>query len=194
MSAADVGRVLFFGPASELRARSRFDHRLTCSTQRTRLRLIRRDRERGQRVIRHIEALLTAAAVDNRRGPNDLRAGCARHVNRLARRSSGRHDVLDDQHLLARRERKSPAKHQLAVLPLGKDGPDSEGTTDLLPDDNSAKRRRKDDLRAQTFDPLGNVRPAGLGMRRMLQNQRALQIPRTVKAGGQPKMPLEQSP
>src|SRR6185503_194752 len=105
--------------------------------------------ERGERVIRHVQALLTTAAVDNRRGPNHLRSRCAGDINRLPRRSSGRDDVLNDQHLLTRRERKSAAKHQLAVLPLGKEGPDSKGATDLLPNHNSAKRWRKDDLRAQ---------------------------------------------
>ena len=63
---------------------------------------------------------------------------------------------------------------------------------DLLADDDAAERRREHDLSAQIADPLGDGRAAGLGLARVLQHERALQVAWAVQAGGQPEVPFEQ--
>ncbi len=143
-------------------------------------------------MVWHIEALPPSAAVDDRRGANHLRPGRTRDVNRLPCRAPGRHDVLDDEDLFARRKRESTPQHQRAVLPLGEDGPDAKRTTDLLSNHNPAERRREDDLRAEAPHAVGNLRPTRLGMGWMLQDERALQVPWTMQPGGQPEVSLEQ--
>ena len=114
--------------------------------------------------------------------PTTVRPGRARHLDRLAGRPAGRHDVLDDQHPFAGREREAAPQHQLAVLSLGEDGADAERAPDLLTDDDAAERRRQHDLGVEAAHAGGDLRSAGLGLGRVLQHQRTLQVAWTVQS------------
>ena len=89
-----------------------------------------------------------AAAIDDRRGADDLRARRPGHLHRLARRAAGRQHVLDDEHAIAVREHEAAAQRERAVLPLGEDRADAERAADFLADDDAAERRREHDRRA----------------------------------------------
>ena len=68
----------------------------------------------------------------------------------------------------------------------------AERAADLVADDDAAERRRQDDGRRRSADALGDRAAERLGLRRMLQHERALQVAGAVQAGGQAEMPFEQ--
>jgi hypothetical protein len=131
-------------------------------------------------VVWHIEVLLPAAAIDDRRRTYDLRTCGARNVDRLASRFPGCDDVLDYQNTFAWCQRESAAQHQLAVLAFCKDGADAKPPPDLLTNHDSAEGRGQNSLRGEPPYTLGNFNTACLGLRRVLEYQGALQIPGTV--------------
>ena len=91
----------------------------------------------------HIEPRRAAAAIDNRRGADDLRPRRLRNLHGLSRRATRRQHVLDDEDAIAPTERKPPAQHERAVLSFGEHRAHAERTADLLADDDAAKRRRE---------------------------------------------------
>ena len=129
--------------------RTRLDDRNTLLAERTRVGLIGLHVHRQQRVKRHVESLLAAAAIDHRARADHDRARRARHVHRLARRAAGGDDVFDDQHLLAGVEREAAAQRQRAVLPFREDGADPKGASYFLADHDAAERRRQHRDRAE---------------------------------------------
>src|SRR6185295_4508187 len=72
------------------------------------------------------------------------------------------------------------------------DRADAERARDLVADDDAAERRREDHRRPQITGALRDRAAQRLGMLRMLQHQRALQIARAVQARGQPEVSVEQ--
>ena len=96
--------------------------------------------DREQRRERHVQAGGAAAAVDERRGPDDLCAGRARNIHRFPGRQPGRDDVLDHYDALARREAEPAPQEEPAVLPFGEYGPDSESARNLMTDDHAPER------------------------------------------------------
>ena len=151
-----------------------------------------RDREGNQRMKRHAEIRRPAAAIDDGARRNDSSARSSRHVHRLARRPAGRHDVLDDDDAVGGVEVKSASQGQYAVLPLGEEGAHPERARDFVADDDTAQGRRKNRRRAGVVKRRGKGPAQRLGVTRMLQDQRALQVSRAVQAGRQSKMSFEQ--
>jgi hypothetical protein len=172
--------------------RSRFCDRLPVRTQRALIRFVGRQRNGGERVKRNVDALFTAAAIDDGGGADDARPGGARDVDGLLRRSSGCHDIFDDENLFTWHDRKAPSKRQLAVLPLGKNRPNAERTANLLTDHDSTKRGGQHDVGRERTDAFRNRRTTRFGFGGMLQHKRALQVTRTMKSGRQPEVSLEQ--
>src|SRR4029453_2846720 len=84
------------------RPRPRLYDREALFAERTFLGLVGFDVHWEERVKWHFESLLAAAAIAYRVGADDNCAGGAGHVHRFARRSAGRHHVLDDDHFLTR--------------------------------------------------------------------------------------------
>ena len=121
---------------------------------------------RQQRGVGHVETVRAAASVDDRAGADDLRAVLLGDRHRLARRSGGRDDVLDDQDLVVGREREAAAQGQRAVLALGEERAHVERARDFLPDDDAAERGREDAGRAEAPDALAQGRADGLGIAR----------------------------
>ena len=91
--------------------RSRLYNRLPFRTQRTLLRLVGRQRNRGKRVERDVDTLVACTAIDDGGGPDDRRAGSPCDLDGLLRGSARGDHVLDDEDLLARDERKSSPQH-----------------------------------------------------------------------------------
>src|SRR5262249_23481899 len=75
--------------------RSWLHDRLPFRAQRTVLRAVRGERDRGQRVEWHVDALCAAAPIDDGGCADDGGACGARDVDCLLRRSTGGHDILD---------------------------------------------------------------------------------------------------
>ena len=146
----------------------------------------------GEGVKRHIQILMAAAAVDDRRRRDHRRARAAGDRHRLARRTTGRDDVFNDQHSLPCVQGKASPQRQRAVLALRENGPDAQRAGDLVADDDAAEGRGEDSRRLQLADACRNFHPAGLGFAGMLENERALQIAGAVQPGREPEMPFEQ--
>ena len=89
-------------------------------------------------------------------------------------------------------QREAAAQRQRAVLPLREDRAHAERTADLLADDHTAERRRHHDGRSEIARAVRERRAERLRVARMLQDERALQIARTVQPRGQTEMPVEQ--
>ena len=140
----------------------------------------------------NIETLLAAAPVDDGRRTDHGGTGCAGDVNGLARRSSGRDDIFDDEHALSGFEGKTASQHEPAVLTLSENRPHSEGSTHFLPDDDAAQGGREDHLGTQFPHFRTDLNTAGLGFTWMLQDQCTLQITRTVQSGGQSEVTFEE--
>ena len=106
----------------------------------------------------------------------------SRHVDRLSRRSARRHDVFDNEHAIARVEREPAPQRERAVLALREDRAHAERAAHLVADDDATERWRQDDGRRKHRDALGQRAREGLRVARVLQYQRALQIPGAVQA------------
>ncbi len=87
---------------------------------------------------------------------------------------------------------KAAPQRELAILPLGKYRAHAERARDFMSDDEAAERRREHGGDAGRRQQPGQRAAERLGMRRMLQHERALEIAATVQAGRQPEVPLEQ--
>ena len=61
-----------------------------------------------------------------------------------------------------------------------------------MADDDAAERRRQHHGRLQIGDALGDRAAERFGVRRMLQDERALQVAGAVQAGGQAEVSVEQ--
>jgi hypothetical protein len=143
-------------------------------------------------VERHVERLLSAAAIDDCGRSNHLGSRRPRDFNRLPRRSSGGHDVFDDKHLLAGREGESSTQSQRALLALGKDRAHAEGTPDFVSDNDAAESRREDNLRPEAAYVPGKERTAPFGLLRVLEDERTLQVAGAVEPRCQAEMALEE--
>src|ERR1044071_4418193 len=116
----------------------------------------------------------------------------AREIDRLTCGSAGGHDVLDDEHALAGIESESAPQRQPPVLPLGKDRANAQRAADLLADHDSAEGGRQHGLHVEAAYAIGNGEAERFGFARMLQHERALQIPGTVQSGGEAEVAFEQ--
>ena len=142
-------------------------------------------------MIGNVEALLPPAAIDNRGGGNDGRAGSPGDVDGFTGGTAGRNDIFDYQDLFARCEREAATQPQLALLAFGKDGADPKGASDLLADHDAAQGWREHDLYAKLTYPIGNRCSAGLSLGGMLKDQCGLKITRTMEARSQAEMAFE---
>ena len=86
----------------------------------------------------------------------------------------------------------SASQGQYAVLPLGEEGAHPERARDFVADDDTAQGGRKNRRRAGVVKRRGKGPAQRLGVTRMLQDQRALQVSGAMQAGRQSKMSFEQ--
>src|SRR5262245_52794807 len=177
---------------SWLHPRPWFHDRLTFRTERAVLWFVGRQGNRGKRVKWDVDPLLAAATVDDGGGADGHATGRACDVDRLLRRAACRNDVLDYEHLFTRGNRKSSPQRQFAVLPLGKNRSNTQRTTDLLTDDDTAERRGKHHIRRQCPNAIGDLCATCLGFGGVLQDERTLQVAGAVETCGQPEVAFEQ--
>jgi hypothetical protein len=152
---------------------------------------VRGKRYVGEDVKRYTELLLAAAPIDNGGCANHLRARCARDLDRLARRATGRHHILDHQHLFACLERETTPHREPTVLTLSKHRADPERTSDLLADHDATQCGRQHNLCAEAANLFGDADAARFRLGRVLEHKRALQKPGAVKTGCQAEVPFE---
>ena len=140
---------------------------------------------------RNVQVLLAPAAIDDGCRTDDGRTCRSRDLHRLASRTPGRDYIFNDEHALPWLEREAAPQHQLAVLTFRKDGPHPERPSNFLADDNAPEGWRQDDLRVQLSNLGRNLLAAGFSFAWVLEDQRALQVTRTVQPRGQSKMPFQ---
>ncbi len=145
---------------------------------------VRRDVEAPERVKRDIEACGPARSVDEDRSPCHGPARRADRIDRLLDRSARRHDVVDDEHRLARVDRGSATKlaARPPFAPLGVDRAQAELPRDLVRQDDAGCRGAGDRLHLERPRPDGDRRAEPRGLRGVLQDLELLQIQRGVSA------------
>ena len=145
-----------------------------------------------QRVERDVERRLSAASVHHGDGRQHLRAGCRRHLDRLARGPARRDDVLDHDTRSAsarlkprrrrrrrpRARRRSRARRAARATSCPMIRPPSAGERIVV---GRRSRTRSAERAAER-----------LGVSGMLQHERALQVARAVQSRRQPEMSFEQ--
>ena len=174
------------------RPRTRSDDGQTLRAEWTRAGIVGRQGNVEECMERHIEPRRAPAAIDNRRGADDLRSRPGRDLQGLPRGAARREHVFDDEHAIALAEREAATQGEDALLPLGENGAHAERTADFLADDDAAERWRESHRRPQVARALADGAPERFRVPRILQHERALQIPRTVQPGRESEMPLQQ--
>ena len=71
----------------------------------------------------------------------------------------------------------APAQLEAAVLPLGKNGAHAQSPPHLMPDDDAPERGREHDRNAERPNEVSDSRAEEARTLRILQNERALEIP-----------------
>src|SRR5262249_8805511 len=104
------------------RPRAGFGDRDAFRTKRAATRLVGRERKIEEGLRWDVELHGAAAAVDDRRRANHLRAGVPGNRDGLARGSTGREYVLDHQHVVVRIETEAATKRQCSILAFRENG------------------------------------------------------------------------
>src|SRR6266545_720286 len=170
----------------------RLDHRDALCTEGARVRLVGRHFHAHERLQWDLQTSGIRTAIDDRRDPHHARARAFRGVDGLACREPGRDHVLDDDDAIGWREREAATQRQLAVLPFREDRAQVHRAADFLPDHDAAKSGREDHGRLQMLEARGKRTPQLFGEVRVLQHERALQVPIAVKPRRKLEVPFEQ--
>src|SRR5579885_1326726 len=133
-----------------------------------------------------------AGAVNDRGRADDERARRAHCLDGLARRAAGRDHVLDDENLLAGPDGEASPQSHAPFFALSPDRADAERPRDLPADDDAADCRRDDRLDVLAAEALSDGATERLGLRRVLQHERALEVLRAVQAARQNEVAFEQ--
>ena len=109
--------------------------------------LVRAQRQIEQRMDRHCVAAApkcdgTLAAHNDDSDADDSRAVPPHDVDDFANRKPGRHDVLDDERAIVRRQRKAAPQHRHAVFLLDEDRFDAELARDFVAEHDAADGAR----------------------------------------------------
>ena len=92
----------------------------------------------------HADIGLPRRAVYDTGGGHDVSSERLDAIDALADRKAGRDDILDDDHLFTRFDRKAAAKLEDAVDALGEDGWHAEMAGSLVAGNDAAQRGRDD--------------------------------------------------
>ena len=155
---------------------------------------MRRPRHLGEALKGNAHVHICATPIDDRRCAHNIASLVACDVDRFPGRLTGRDDILDDQDSFAGIESKPAPQLQATVATLGEHGSDAERARHLVSDDQAPEGRRQYDLWCPASHMASHCRPEPRRMFGVLENQRALEISRAVKTGGQLKVPVEQRP
>lgn len=119
--------------------------------ERTFRRGVGRDIQPPKRVDRQVEPPGTRGSVDKDAGPNDRSAGGPNGVDRLLERAARRHDVVNDEHSLARRDREPAAELSArSIFPsLGVDRSQAKLPRHLMREDDPSRGRAGNGLRGE---------------------------------------------
>src|SRR5207245_4161630 len=117
-------------------------------------------------------------------------------VDRLLKRTPGRHDVVDHEHALAGGEREPAPKltTRCPFGPLGIDRARAELSGDLVRKDDPAGRGPGDGLHPECSSPHRNRRAEPLRLGRLLEDLELLQIERGVAPRGEDEVSLAKCP
>ena len=132
------------------------------------------------------------AAVNERAHTHHFAAGLLHGGHGLARGAAGGDDILDDQRRFAGSEAESAAEQHDAFLAFGEERAETESSRYFVRDDDSAERRRSHYRRAQMAQFRRQRGTQLLGDPRVLQDQRALNVPIAVQARGKDEVPFKQ--
>ena len=155
---------------------------------------MRRPRHLGEALEANAHVHIWATPIDDRRRADNIASLVARDVDRLPGRRARRDDVLDDQDSFAGVESKSASQRQATAATLGEHGAYVERARHLVSDDQAPESGRQHHLWRPATHAVGHCRAEPRRMIGVLEDQRALEISRAVKTGGQLKVPVEERP
>ncbi len=139
-----------------------------------------------------IKFQFSVATIDNVTDARKFTLGFVDKFDHLEDGSSGGYDILNHQNPLTGPDFESPPDLHLFVFPLRKDRAYSEQTTDFRSHDDAPERGRNDEFNVTVFEMFGDLACEQMEILGILKNAGALKILRTVEAGGQLKMALEE--
>ena len=133
-------------------------------------------------------------AIDQDRRAGHGAAGRPYGGDGLLNGSARGHDVVDDEHPVARRERETTTELAtgLALAPLRVDRAHAELPRDFMGEDDPAGRRTSDGVDAERSRPECDRGAQALGVRGTLKDPELLQVQRRVAARGEDEVPLPQ--
>src|SRR3990170_1883171 len=139
--------------------------------------------EQGAQGDPEVEA--AATAVHNSGDAYHFPAFLTHYLHGLARGSAGGEDILSHQHSLAGGQGKAAKSEAPGGIPFHKYRAGTELPRQLVAQDYAAQRRRRHYVDLHVSEAVGQgVGEAG-GVRRVLEEQRALDVKRAVQAGGE---------
>ena len=133
-----------------------------------------------------------AAPIDDRAGADDLGAGPLGNRHRLARRSGGGDDVLDDEDLVVGDSVKPRRNVSVPSCRSAKSARTSSARATSWPITMPPRAGERHGRAPRRGRARASAAPMAFGVARVLQDERTLQITGAVKARRQPKMALEQ--
>src|SRR5207247_2334852 len=142
----------------------------------------------------HREPGGAARAIDQRADAHDHAARLLHALRHLARGAAGGDDVLDDQAILAGREREAAAQRHRAVLALGEQASRAQGSRHLVGHQDAADRGGQHCRHARLAEGRSQRRAERGGVRRILEDERRLQVDGPVEAGGRADVTQPSSP
>ena len=150
-----------------------------------------RPRDLSEGLERNTEVDILPTTVDDRRRPDHVTTSLCGHLDRLSRRTTGRDNVLDDEHPLVGLEGETPPQSQPPLPPLGKQRSYAKSPADFVADDDPTEGRGHHDGRVQSTNPIGDRGTKDCSMLGMLEYERALEIASTVQTGRELEVSLQ---
>src|SRR5439155_475098 len=160
--------------------------------ERTLRRSVRGNVEAPEGVDRDLETRRATRSIDQDRGPHDGPARRAHRIDRLLDRSARRHDVVDNEHALACREREPAAELATgrSLAPLRIDRTHAELPRDFMGQDDPARGWAGHCLHPERPRPHRDRRTEPLRFRGMLEHLELLEIERRVAARSEDEVSL----
>jgi hypothetical protein len=155
------------------------------ATKRTVIRLETGDLEFEERLRGDIQFQASAAAVNQGASGDHQAARLFDNADRLSCGAARRPDIFNDENSLAGPDLEAAAQDHLSgPVALRKKGSHSEGSCDLVTNQDSAERRRGNTIHGEIVKLGGQGATQVLSMLGILQNEGALNVSAAVPAAG----------
>ena len=137
---------------------------------------------------------LLAAAIDDHTHGGDDPAVTAHDIDRFPNTSTPRDHVFGNNESLTAGNGEAAAQNEATLVLLHKDVPFPKRSSNLLPDDDAAERRRDHSVACEIPQLVCELSANFGGNVSMLEEKCALKILAAMQTGAQDKMAIEQGP